>query len=188
MTQLLPARSRQRGVTLIVALVMLVVIGFLSVSLMRGVLTGDTVANNLRVQNFAMQQAQAGLRYCESFINATPAQHTDAQAKGADVPIPPQAPVDDASYNWKKFASWHGAGVVATRLPDDWMNSSDANMSQQESGKVRPQCMVERLVMPPPQQPFYLVTARGFSWDYSEDNDGRATSGSVVWLQSIVAM
>ena len=58
-------RRGERGVALMVALVMLVIIGIASVSIMRGALSSDLIANNTRVQTLAMQAAQIGLRYCE---------------------------------------------------------------------------------------------------------------------------
>ena len=39
-----------------------------------------------------------------------------------------------------------------------------------------------------PNASVYIVTARGFSPDYSEDANGRTLTGSVVWLQSQVAV
>lgn len=165
---------RQRGITLIVALVMLVVIGFMSAAVMRGALTGETVANNLRVQNFAMQQAQLGLRYCESMINVPQAVRDDAKV------IIYGKPADEASYQWKKFATWHAAPLVADAVPDTWQ-SSDAKFQPAKA----PQCLIETDLN---MAGVYVVTARGFSPDFSEDSDGHTISGSVVWLQSIVAM
>lgn len=170
----LASSRRQRGITLIVALVMLVIIGFMSAAVMRGALTGETVANNLRVQNFAMQQAQLGLRYCESMINAP-----QATRDAAGVIIYGK-PANEASYQWKKFATWHAAPLVADDVPDTWQ-SADAKFQPAKA----PQCLIEGEVS---LAGAYVVTARGFSPDYSEDGNGHTSSGSVVWLQSIVAM
>lgn len=168
--------SAQRGVTLIVALVMLLAIGFMSAAIMRGAMTAETVANNLRVQNFAMQQAQLGLRYCESMIIAP-----QAMRDAAGIIIPSAAPADDASYSWKKFASWHGGAKLAVNVPDSWQSAS-----AQFKPAQAPQCLIERLRTL--NVGGYVVTSRGFSADWSEDASGHTTSGSVVWLQSIVAM
>lgn len=170
----LACNRRQRGITLIVALVMLVIIGFMSAAVMRGALTGETVANNLRVQNFAMQQAQLGLRYCESMISVPQATRDAAGV------IIYSKPANEASYQWKSFASWHAAPLVADDVPDTWQSSD----TQFQPAKA-PQCLIEGEVSLPG---VYVVTARGFSPDYSADSDGRTVSGSVVWLQSIVAM
>jgi Tfp pilus assembly protein PilX len=55
----------QQGVALIVALVMLVIIALMSVSVIRGSLTSDLIANNARSQSLAQQSAELALRYCE---------------------------------------------------------------------------------------------------------------------------
>ena len=171
------APRRQRGVSLIVAMVMLVAIGFLSAAIMRSALTGDTVANNLRVQNFAMQQAQLGLRYCEFMLSANLATRT-----AAGVTLPTAPPADEASFLWKKFASWHGGAKVANDVGDAWIAGTDSSITV----ATKPQCLIERTITPPVST--YVITARGFSPDYAEDTAGHTTAGSVVWLQSVVAL
>jgi len=161
--------ARQRGVTLIVALVMLVVVGLTSVAVMRNAMSTDQVANNARVQTLAMQAAQIGLRYCESPVYALPA-------------TPPftiyDAPVSPATMRWESFSNWFGSGAIAYTIPLDQMQSSNSAFTPTK----RPQCIVQRSTL----TSTYVVTVRGFSPDYAEDSSGRAKAGSVVWLQSIL--
>jgi Tfp pilus assembly protein PilX len=56
----------QRGVTLIIALIMVIIIGLTSAAAMRGATSSEKVVNNIRMQNLAQQYAEAALRYCES--------------------------------------------------------------------------------------------------------------------------
>ena len=58
-----------------------------------------------------------------------------------------------------------------------------------------PQCAVEKqsLVMtqngvPAGTADVYVITARGFSTDYSASPQGVSLTGSVVWLQSLVSV
>lgn len=184
-------RRSQRGVTLIVALVMLVIIGFMSAAMMRGALTGDTIANNLRVQNYAMQQAQLGLRYCEHVVEKNRLEPQSARsAAGIPPPAsapPPPPPEPPASYPWQAFKSWHDGlpiddGQGAQDVPREWYVGSAVNELQPPKA---PQCLI---ALHKTLDNTYVITARGFSPDWSEDGDGRTKSGSVVWLQSIVAM
>jgi len=69
---------------------------------------------------------------------------------------------------------------VADDVPDTWQ-SADAEFQPAKA----PQCLIEGNLS---LAGVYVVTARGFSPDYSEDEKGHTASGSVVWLQSIVAM
>ena len=160
---------RQQGVALIVALVVLMVIGLTSVAVMRGSLNSDLVANNARVQSFANQAAQMALRYCES----------ELLLGDDDRTITIQAASDPGS--WTTFGNWFPAGGMAETVPDDWMASDDSSVVV----SVKPQCLAEKSGLNPA---IYIITSRGFSPDYSEDEDGRTLTGSVVWLQSQVAL
>ncbi|WP_374672950.1 hypothetical protein [Ideonella sp.] len=164
----------QQGVALLVALVMLVIIGLASVSVMRGALNSDLIANNTRVQSLATQAAQLGLAYCERLLNdSTPSDGSDMEklhTTAADAP---------AFYN--TLANWADANVHT--VPEDWMASADSSFSPEN----RPQCMVEQLNNTAGgDDRQFAVTARGFSPDYSADDNGNPASGSVVWLQSRV--
>lgn len=170
MRRILPAvPRRQRGVTLIVALVMLVVIGLTSAAVMRSALGTDTVANNTRVQLLAMQAAQIGLRYCEAQVNSSTPSITihAASAAGAE--------------KWRSFANWQGSSPIATTIPKSEMASS--NTPSTMVPVTLPQCLAEKH---PTLTSTYIVTSRGFSADYAADGSGYTKAGSVVWLQSIL--
>lgn len=169
------ARQRsQQGVALIVALVMLVVIGFTSIAIMRGSLNSDMVANNARVQNFAMQAAQLGLRYCESQIDLPEADRV--------IVLHPAPTASTSDYLWEDFDNWFGSSPKAVVVPDDVLKTSNSSITP----NAKPQCLVEATGIAGGQS--YYVTARGFSPDFSADSKGRTKTGSVVWLQSTVAL
>lgn len=160
----------QRGVTLIVALIMLVVIGLASASLMRSSLTSDLVANNARLQTLAWQAAQVGLRYCEQQIGPNPPRPPTL------VPQPPQAA--SAPQAWQVATNWAGPAVVT--VPAAAMGSAITPLSF----ATLPQCMAE-YSNDPALAATVVVTARGFSPDYAAGPNGQTVSGSVVWLQSL---
>jgi type IV pilus assembly protein PilX len=163
-----PLRRRQQGVALIVALVMLVVIGLTSAAVLRGSLNADLVAQNARVQNFAAQSAQLALRYCESQLVVDEADRV-IQLHAAQTPG-----------LWESFDNWADGGL-AEPVPEDWRQTADSSVV----ASTAPQCLVERSNV---NASVYIVTARGFSPDFSADADGRTLTGSVVWLQSQVAV
>lgn len=160
--------ARQHGVALIVALVVLVVIGLTSVAVIRGSLNSDLVANNARVQSFANQSAQLALRYCESQLIVS----------DDDRVIEIQAAATPGQ--WEDFDNWTAGGLAET-VPDDWIKTADSSIV----ASTPPQCLAEKSTL---NASVYIVTARGFSPDYSEDANGRTLTGSVVWLQSQVAV
>ena len=169
-------RRAQQGVTMIVALVMLVVIGLMSASVMRNSLNADLIANNVRDQIQAEQAAQMALRYCEK--QATTAGFVLTPPTWPNPLVPPATPVWSVFVNWKKSdPAWK-----ATELPTSILKSSNSSIWPKN-----PQCMAENSVMNNGKgTPIIVVTARGFSPDYSEDSGGRTKTGSVVWLQSVI--
>jgi Tfp pilus assembly protein FimT len=162
-------RRGERGVALMVALVMLVIIGIASVSIMRGALSSDLIANNTRVQTLAMQAAQIGLRYCEDEA----VKHAMTQPHLVHV-LP-----DAAERAWETLGNWGDADKV-NDVPSQYMESDNSTFVP----GTLPQCMVQQKNLG--GQTIYEVTARGFSPDYAADEDGSTASGSVVWLQSLL--
>lgn len=169
-------RRRQSGITLAIMLVMLVIISLTSVAVIRGSISADRVSNNLRQQTSANQAAQMALRYCESQIGLAP----------PGVPIQ-DAPVSPARPAWETFANWLPGSTMVAVVPESHLPSTDVAV---RPGKV-PQCLAERsnVGAGAAAGEAIIVTARGFSPDYTEDEDtGISKSGSVVWLQSAVTM
>jgi hypothetical protein len=83
--------------------------------------------------------------------------------------------------NWKTYAKWR-SDATSTTVPANLLKLDSAAVN---IGK-RPQCMAE--YSSEVDGNVVLVTARGFSPDYTEDSDGRSKSGSAVWLQSTVRL
>lgn len=64
-----PARSRQRGAVLFVALILLVILSLLGVSAARMQMTEERMARNEDIHQTSAQAAEAALRYAESLIS-----------------------------------------------------------------------------------------------------------------------
>lgn len=167
-------RHAQQGVALIVAMIMLVIIGLMSASLMRGSITTDLVALNARTQNQAQQYAELALRWCER-------QALD-EANGTVTNFVLAASTTGTDH-WESIANWGSGGgtKVAKDVPDSVLASSDTPVSPSHA----PECMAEYVALADSTQAV-KVTARGFSPDYNPDASGRAKTGSVVWLQSVL--
>jgi type IV pilus assembly protein PilX len=165
------ARREQRGVVLIVALLVLVIIGLMSASIMRGALSSDLIANNARVQTLASHAAQIALRYCEdqTTANVVTIHVEDAVAL-------------EENHTWHTFTKWSDANIV-NDVPPDFLQSADSTFTP----ATAPQCIVQKVDLGGGKT-VYQVTARGFSPDYSADEAGHTLTGSVVWLQSVVSL
>jgi type IV pilus assembly protein PilX len=166
-------RARERGVSLIVVLVLILAMGLMAAFGIRASSTSSAVALSVRTQALAMEAAEAALRYCESQALS------DAPAITIWDP-----PTDSATSRWSAPAHWAGTDKASATVPEDWLRVSAA----QQAYTLRPECMVERLRLPglagTMRRETFLITARGFSPESSLRPDGRLRSGSEVWLQS----
>jgi ribose 5-phosphate isomerase RpiB len=150
---------------------MLVIIGFVSVSVMRNAASADVVSNNARAQTQANQYAQIAEKFCESQVlyATTRAGHLTG---GTGV-------------YWQTFANWYpGTGTTAAHTLSSAELAAAAAGNNIPIPAALPQCMSEDTVIG--GRAAYVVTSRGFSLDYRADSKGNTTTGSVVWLQAIV--
>ena len=179
----------QRGVTLLIVLIMLVVIGLTSAASLRSASSNERISNNFRMHALAEHYAEAALRYCETQLTLADSarvnslQHASLRAfTGAAYPA------------WANTLTWTGAGGAAaslTRVPEALVASADSAFKPAQL----PQCAVESLSIPLTQNgepagaaDVYVITARGFSTDYSASAQDVSLTGSVVWLQSVVSV
>jgi type II secretory pathway pseudopilin PulG len=159
------ARRRERGISLIIAMLMLAVIGLASAAIMRNATSGDQVATNIRLQTQASQYAQLALRYCARQLALAPAARR-ASVAAAFADTPPA---------WTARANWTTGGL------DMAHTLTAADIGSSVPPRVPPQCLVEATIV----DKVYTVTARGFSPDFRADaGNGATRSGSVVWLQA----
>ncbi|NDP39510.1 MAG: hypothetical protein GZ093_12290 [Rhodoferax sp.] len=178
--------ARQAGVSLIIVLIMLVIIGLTSAAAIRNATSGEKVTNNIRLQNLAQQYAEAALRYCEAELAkpddvAAPAGRLGTPLVEANI-ITVAA---GAATGWEQTATWIGTGGASaskTPLPQLQIKSSDSSFKPSKL----PECVAEKQTMADGNLA-YVITARGFSPDYTFDSTtGKTTGGSVVWLQSTI--
>lgn len=170
-------RRRSQGVSLIIVLILMIIIGITASTAMRNATSEQRATNNQRMEASALQYAEAALRYCEIQMKISPASdRSDASLKGT---IPgPLAPGPTTS-GWQDPATWTGttgrASATRTTVPD----TAIKNTANTVLPFKKPECVVEigtGVGM--------VITARGFSPDYEADSNGFTKSGAVVWLQS----
>ncbi|MET0382541.1 MAG: hypothetical protein ABW032_03875 [Burkholderiaceae bacterium] len=155
----------ERGLSLIIAMLMLAVIGIASATVMRNATSADHVAMNNRLLTQANQYAQVALRFCEGQL-LLPA------AARQVTPLAPQTPAA-----WTIPSGWTGVG------PGTAHTLTAHDISSPVLPRVAPQCLIEGTAL----ANVYTVTARGFSPDFRAEPATSATrSGSAVWMQSIV--
>lgn len=165
-------RAPQRGIALLVVLVMVTLISLGAAATLKQTLQAELIGQHVRMESVAWQAAQQALRHCEAASLQQP--------PGITIQAAPAAPEDQPA--WALFSYWRddaGHPSLATRVP------TPPGASTGDPAPPRPQCMAGysqadtvRLI---------TITARGFSPDYQGDAQGRTLQGSVVWLQSTIA-
>ncbi|MBK9440326.1 MAG: hypothetical protein IPN53_03035 [Comamonadaceae bacterium] len=179
---------RQDGVSLIIVLIMLVIIGLTSAAAIRNATSGEKVTNNIRLQNLAQQYAEAALRYCETELGKDDTVAAPTGRMGTNLTEANIITVAvGGTPGWEQPVSWTGTGgasATKTTLPESQIKSTDSSFKPTKL----PECVVEKQTMNDGSVP-YVVTARGFSPDYTFDSGtGKTTNGSVVWLQSTLLL
>lgn len=175
-------RASQSGIVLLIALVLLVIIGFSSAFILRGSLFGDQISSNIKSTQAAQHAAEVALRFCERRILAPVA--------GAATPIIPE-PEDEETQAiaWQSQDNWDSSAITVTAS----VLQSDSN-AQAVSYNQLPQCLIERLPIRTNADPggkykyAFQITSRGYSADYSRADNGNITSGSEVILQMVLRM
>ena len=169
--------KQQKGIVLIVSLILLVVISLVAVVAIKGSVSSEQVSNNLRTNAVAMQAAETALRFCENqLLSGTPALIVNELALDGSEAVPSL---------WETKSNW--TALLSNTATTAVTNSTNA--AGRSLGTL-PLCMIERYPLVTlqggPTRESYLVTSRGFSPDYSVNGSGQVVSGNEVWLQSIL--
>ena len=189
-----PRHQAERGIVLVIALILLVIISLLAVTSLRNAGSSESVAGNVRTTELATQAADIALRHCESSaIKITKlianASDTSAQATypttlvEANVQRVTTAGVTTAGVStadqWKSVSNWDSTTTAVFVLPSTLVGDT-------ATYKRPPECMVESLTGVTPTGPpaSFVITARGFGPEVAAGT-GRP-AGTVAWLQSTI--
>lgn len=172
------AARGQRGLSLILTLIMLVVIALTATSSMRGAISSEKAVNNLRLESLAHEYAEIALRYCEDQLTLESAARVPT-LQDAQLPAPVAM---GAALQGQEAATWTAQPSAVTVVPAAEVGGADSSVSP----TTLPQCFVDRATLD--GAPVFVVTARGFSPGYAARADGTTSTGSVVWLQSVLTL
>lgn len=181
MTTFQPSSARRHhshGISLIIVLIMMIIIGITAATAMRNATSEQRATNNMRVEASALQYAEAALRYCENMMKASPASRPSTLQ---NVHIYNSTGPGPSESGWGDPNTWTGssgrASASRTEVPDSVIQEPALAT---ELPNQKPECVVENMA-----GYGLVITARGYSPDYTRDGSGNTTSGAVVWLQSI---
>jgi type IV pilus assembly protein PilX len=182
-----PFAQAQRGVVLIIALILLVIISLLAITSLRNVGSSEMVAGNVRTTELATQAADIALRHCESSaikitkLIADPSD-SSAQATYATTFLPANVLRANTAVQWQSTPNWDTSTTAAFEIPSSLVGGTT-------TFKRPPECMVESLTGVTPSGPpaSFIITARGFGPEVAAvDASHTRPVGTVVWLQSTI--
>ena len=189
--------SRQRGITLIVAMILLLVISVTAAVVARGSVGGEQIANNARSQELAWQSAEAALRYCEigvknqqtvTLFPTTTLSVSDYTLTIASAPTSGSMPLWATATNWDQTNTLKIA-VPLHKLDDPSSTSATSGISRNDKNfqgiyQRAPECIAQFVATNIQGTLQISVTARGFGPEVS-GTSGKP-NGSEVFLQSIL--
>ena len=173
----------ERGIVLIIALIMLVVISLLATMSVRNATSSEGVSANVRLSQLANQSAEIALRQCEDAVAALVGGNTSTLTITAS-----QLVSYSTTASWKSVANWDTTPTVAIVLPASTVNASGVTVTFSRP----PECMIERLTPATYTATYsvnFVITARGFGPEVPAAGSTRTRpSGSEVWMQSTIEL
>jgi len=180
-----PCPSHEKGVVLIVSLIILVVISMLAITSLRNASSSEMISGNVRTTELANQAAEFALRFCENEVENFKNGLSNIIIN--DYSDPPLWSKLDAKTN--SLTNWDGANSA------DKVNILDAALLNQANityatYKRLPECMIEvGEDKSKDDASIFKITARGFGPEVSAANNNRARPvGTEVWLQSTITI
>jgi type IV pilus assembly protein PilX len=182
---LLPAK-KQCGAVLAMSLILLVLISLVAITALKGSISGEQVSKNMRTSSVVLQSAETALRLCEDAVRSGVLLVGLAKVKVQDsMDLAP----GDMPTQWQTRANW-----VPDPDPDLGMITSVPAAQGVDAGMrplPAPRCMVEHYRLPrlDPDSTLsdpFLVTAVGYSPDYTQNAAGESMTGSEMWVQSVL--
>ncbi len=180
-------QSHPKGVVMIVALILLMVVSMLSVFTIRQATSSTQVSNNARTQTTAMQAAEIALKTCvnrvQNFLNGDNPSMT-----------PSPAPAPGTRQLWEPVAGdmtqWDGQGSLNNFPAVPPTNHFSLVLTANDTGtmlKRFPECIAE--YQTGSSDSTIIVTARGFGPEVAAVDRYRSRPvGTEVWLQSLLVL
>lgn len=185
-------RGRQRGVVLIVALLMLMMLSILASMSIRGASSTEQIANQSRLKVLALHAAETALLYCESQVKDHEMDPT--KTKGF---APEAAPVGaGVKYSWETMSNWDATDAAVNPFAGTGTLKTVAFTAEGDAAAVgsgtaitffarQPECMSQYATAG--NTKVFVTTARGLGPEVGA-KEGNAPKGTEVWLQSFVTM
>ena len=107
------APNRQRGVTLVIVLLLLIVVTLLGLAAMRGSILQERMAGNVAARGIAFQAAESALRVGEEYLRVAdpPVPANGCTGGVCAMPVDGAAPAHEAANFWSTAANYRSIAV-----------------------------------------------------------------------------
>lgn len=190
-----PTPQAQRGVVLLITLIVLAIISLLAITSVRNASSSENVSGNVRITELATQASELALRHCErSLLSVLTAQTPGSSSNYQTTFVAANILNQKDPAHWRNLDIWDskaGTSAEVFVIPLDLLNQ--ASMTKVTYQRP-PECMVERMntVLPglsvPSNNSAFLVTSRGFGPEVPADANRGRPVGSEIWLQSQIIL
>lgn len=184
-------QRRERGVVLIVSIVLLAIVSILAALSTRNAASSENLSGNVRLTELAMQAAEIALRHCEQSVaeviavdgGASETYPTLGFTMGHILAVGSEA-------HWESASAWDTPTAPVYVFPLAQMNQPGLAATYRRS----PECMAGRLQFVLPggsisTNKLFVITARGFGPEVPAADPNRSRpDGSEVWLQSHIEL
>lgn len=188
-----PLHQRQRGVVLVIALILVLIMSLLGTAAIRNATYSERSISGLRSADVAREAAETALRFCEE-IAIFDAEDKDYNEWGTSglrqkiVEITVKSETDNDAV-WRKAENWQNNSARIDVPAAYYKRQSGAGAASDGSQlKTAPVCVIQRLrTTYDPVLEGYLITARGFANNARfNGSTGKTTQGAEAWMQSVL--
>ncbi|MNP98159.1 hypothetical protein D3C85_107710 [compost metagenome] len=184
-------RAYERGVVLIVTLILVVILSLVGTFAIRNATQSERSVNGIRSTEVAREAAETALRFCEqvAIFDGDDKDYTEYASVGmrARIITTPIGSEFDETAAWRKKASWAGNSAIV--VPKAYANKKPTGTTVDATPlEIEPRCLIQKIATTStPKLTGYLITARGFANNARfETSTGVATQGAEAWLQSVL--
>ena len=186
------AFMRERGVVLVITLILVVILSLLGTVAIRNATQTERSINGVRTSQVAQEAAETALRFCEQIVlfsdEGKPYEEYGTTGLTEKVITTTISSEQDTNAAWRTAGNWVGANAIV--VPDHYFKKykSAAIDSDATALTVAPRCMIQKIQNTnTPPLVGYLITARGFANNAKFDSDtGKITYGAESWMQSVL--
>lgn len=186
------AHGKERGVVLVITLILIVILSLLGTFAIRNATQSERSINGIRSAEVAREAAETALRFCEqvAIFDGDGKDYTEYSTTGlrGKIITTTIGSESDTAAAWRTSSNWTGGNAIS--VPSAYYNKSTGGSADTDALQLTtaPRCLIQKIeTTSTPKLTGYLITARGFANNAAFDaTTGKAIQGAEAWMQSVL--